>query len=80
MCGYCFRHLKYRTPKTDAILESRKDLSWLEAPVDAPYIEDLQKQEIAPQRMTDRFSGLQVIIEQLKAKENMGPLRRFLGF
>lgn len=80
MCGYCFRRLKYRTPKADAILESRKDLSLLDSPVDASYIEDLQKQEIDLQRMTDRSSGLQVIIEQLKSKENRGPLRRILGF
>lgn len=80
MCGYCFRRLEYRTPNTDAILESRKDLPLMDSPVDAPYIEDLQKQEIASQRMTDRFSGLQVVIEQLKAKENRGPLRKLLGF
>jgi len=67
-CNYCFRHLSYKTPETDAILESRKNLSIWQQPLDAPFIREEREREIGPQKAKDYFDGISNLEQELSSR------------
>jgi hypothetical protein len=60
-CNYCFRHLEYKSPKTDKILEERSRLPDMLDPADAPLIVEKRTSEIRCQKITDFFNGVMKI-------------------
>jgi len=65
-CNYCFRHLSYSAPNTDAILEEREAFPETQLP-DLSIILEQRRIEIDSQKSLDRFSGL------IKVKEILYP-------
>jgi len=65
-CGYCYRHLEYSTPKTDAISHSRKNLPFELMPLDAPEMFKKRNEEIEKQKSKDFLEGMVLIREELE--------------
>lgn len=77
-CQYCFRTLKYQTPETDKIIESRKDLPLLKEPYDAPYLKTIRDREIDSQKSRDYFRGLNILFRRLKRRGRNGKVKKGL--
>jgi hypothetical protein len=58
-CGYCFQHLVYSTPETDALLAERSKLPLIQQPYDAPFISKMQKRELESQKFFDFLNGVE---------------------
>lgn len=64
-CNYCFRHLEYKAPRTDAILKEREKLHPYNKPLDAPVMAEERRREIELKKFMDKTEGLQKIIKKL---------------
>ncbi|MEN7982515.1 MAG: hypothetical protein ABFQ65_03645 [Nanoarchaeota archaeon] len=65
-CNHCYRHLSYSTPKTNQILESRKNIPLYHQPFDAPILMEKRREEINHQKFMDHLEGLKKIKEELE--------------
>lgn len=72
-CNYCYRHLMYFTPETDAKLRKRKNTPLKFQPCDAPIILKEKQEEIKFQKFYDLCDGVKRITEELT---NSGELER----
>ena len=63
ICEYCFRHLEYGTPKTDAKYSYRKGLSIWHQPLDVAVTSQERRDEIAQQKSLDRIMGIEKLME-----------------
>src|SRR3989339_763816 len=65
-CSYCYRRLKYYTPRDDAIADSRKNLSIWEQPCDLPARMEGRQSEIAIQKIDDYSRGSKELSKKLE--------------
>ena len=59
-CGYCFRHLKYGTPRADRFRDETK------GQFNAPIVMQKRREELSHQKAMDRLDGLHKLIAELK--------------
>jgi len=64
-CNYCHRHLRYKTPRTDAMINERKKLPWYNQPFDAPLMIQERERESGAQKLEDNFKGLIKLSDEL---------------
>jgi hypothetical protein len=65
-CGYCYRHIDYTSPETDAILEGRKNIPSMQQPLDAPVLMEKRKRDIERQKAKDYFRGVNKVRAELQ--------------
>jgi len=63
-CLYCYRHLAYHAPQTEAILRQRESLPLMKQSLDAQLIMLGREREIGSQKTVDYFQGINKLIAE----------------